>query len=40
MKNDNGDGGSTVVVSTKPLTIQDGVLNMQYVDALGNPITT
>ena len=33
-------GGSTVVVSTKPLTIQDGVLNMQYVDALGNPITT
>jgi hypothetical protein len=31
-------GGATVIVSTKPLTIQDGVLNMQYVDAKGNPI--
>jgi len=31
-------GGATVLVSTKPLTIQDGVVNLQYVDEAGNPI--
>ena len=33
-------GGSVVVVSTKPIAIENGVLNMQYVDAKGNPVTT
>ena len=33
-------GGSVVLVSTKPLTMQDGVISMQSVDDKGNPITT
>jgi hypothetical protein len=31
-------GGAIVEISTKPLTIQDGVISLQYVDEKGNPI--
>ena len=33
-------GGSLVIVSTKPLTISHGALQMQYVDQKGNAIQT